>query len=153
MRDGGQSMYSKHFCGLWLGGRQAADNHAGLMRNQINCLISCLPDESKLTLAPTTASGQKDFLDLGKFDFNYWVGNVGPNTRFSKETLMSVKQWVKMIDERLQLGYDVLVACRQGALRSFVLVGCYLMVTKKENAAQIHTTKNKDNNKQYNKAH
>ena len=128
---GNPKMLSKHFCGLWLGSRRAADNHALLKKNQVNCRISCFPEESRLKPAPTAASGQKDFLDLGAFDSNYYIGNICPNTSFPRDVLLCVKSWIKMIDERLQLGYDVLVACRQGVLRSFILFGCYLMVTKK----------------------
>ena len=80
-----KTCYQKAFNGLWLGGRPGADNHPGLFRNQINCRISCLPEKSKLKPAPTTASGQKDFLKLEIFDFNYYIGDIGPQTLFGKE--------------------------------------------------------------------
>ena len=93
---------------------------------------------------PRTASGEKDFYDLGFFDFNDYIGDLHPQTRYSREQLFASKPCILCIDERLQLGYNVMVACHQGALRSFTIVGQFLMVTTKmKNAGQINTTKNK----------
>ena len=43
MLHGHPKLLPNHYSGLRFGSRKAADNHALLIKNQVNCRISCLP--------------------------------------------------------------------------------------------------------------